>query len=323
MRLIVTGALGHIGSRLIRDWALAFPGSSIAMLDDLSTQRYTSLFDLPPEGDYEFIESDVLTADLTALFKDANAVVHLAAITDAPSSFGKKEEVERVNFAGTERVARACVEAGCALVFPSTTSVYGTQAEVVDEDCSIEDLKPQSPYADSKLKAEQMLQVLGETDGLRFVICRLGTIFGVSPGMRFHTAINRFCWQAVMGLPITVWRTALHQNRPYLDLGDAVEAIKFIIEKELYDRRIYNVLTTNSTVAQIVEMISSRVADVSIKYVDMEIMNQLSYTVSNKRFRDLGFEFHGDLERAIDETINLLKGARAGSLSAQSTIAVS
>lgn len=322
MRLVVTGALGHIGSRLIRDWARAFPGSGIVMLDDLSTQRYCSLFDLPSEGDYEFIESDVLTTDLVPLFKGADAVIHLAAITDAPSSFGKKDEVERVNFAGTERVARACVEAGCALVFPSTTSVYGTQAEVVDEDCSVDDLKPQSPYADSKLKAEQLLQVLGETEGLRFVICRFGTIFGTSPGMRFHTAINKFCWQAVMGLPITVWRTALNQNRPYLDLGDAVAAVKFIIEKELYDRRIYNVLTTNSTVAEIVEMISSRVADVSIKYVDMEIMNQLSYTVSNKRFRDLGFEFHGDLKRAIDETINLLKEARAGSVSARSTIAV-
>jgi UDP-glucose 4-epimerase len=323
MRLVVTGALGHIGSLLIRDWAMAYPGSEIVLLDDLSTQRYCSLFDLPPEGKYEFIESDVLKIDLVSLFKDANAVIHLAAITDAPSSFGKKEEVERVNFAGTEKVARACVAAGCALVFPSTTSVYGTQAEVVDEDCSVVDLKPQSPYAESKLKAEQLLQALGETEGLPFVICRLGTIFGVSPGMRFHTAINKFCWQAVTGEPITVWRTAMHQQRPYLDLVDAVEAVKFIIEKELYDRRIYNVLTTNSTVAEIVELISSQIADVSTKYVDTEIMNQLSYTVSNQRFRDLGFEFRGDLKRAIEETIDLLKGVRAGSMSERTTIAVS
>ena len=320
MRVVVTGALGHIGSRLIRDWAIAFPGSEIVMLDDLSTQRYCSLFDLPAEAKYEFIEADVLKADLVSIFKGAKAVIHLAAITDAPSSFGKRDEVEQVNFTGTEIVARACVEAGCALVFPSTTSVYGSQAEVVDEDCSISDLKPQSPYADSKLKAEQLLQRLGETEGLPFVICRFGTIFGISPGMRFHTAINKFCWQAAMGQPITVWRTALHQNRPYLDLGDAVEAVKFIVSKNLYDGRVYNVLTTNSTVAEIVATISTLVADISITYVDTEIMNQLSYTVCNRRFRDLGFEFHGDLRPAIEETINLLKGGRAGSISTRSAL---
>jgi UDP-glucose 4-epimerase len=309
VRIVVTGALGHIGSRLIRDWAVAFPGSEIVMLDDLSTQRYCSLFDLPAEGKYEFIEADVLKIDLVPLLKDAKAVIHLAAITDAPSSFAKRDEVEQVNLKGTERVARACVEAGCALVFPSTTSVYGSQAEVVDEACPISDLKPQSPYADSKLKAEQLLQVLGETEGLPFVICRFGTIFGVSPGMRFHTAINKFCWQAVMKMPITVWRTAMNQNRPYLDLSDAVDSIKFIIEREVYSRSVYNVVTINTSVRRIIEIIGSQVRDVGIQYVDSEIMNQLSYHVDSARFRNLGFQFKGDLERGIGDTIRLLRQA--------------
>jgi nucleoside-diphosphate-sugar epimerase len=322
VRIVVTGALGHIGSRLIRDWAATYPGSEIVLIDDLSTQRYCSLFHLPSEAKYQFIEADVLKTDLVPIFSGANAVVHLAAITDAPSSFAKKDEVEQVNLKGTERVARACVEAGAALVFPSTTSVYGTQAEVVDEDCSISDLKPQSPYADSKLRAEQFLQELGKSAGLRFVICRFGTIFGVSEGMRFHTAINKFCWQAVMRQPITVWRTALHQNRPYLDLGDAIEAVKFIVEKDVFAGRVYNVLTTNATVDQIVGMISNRVSDVTVTFVDTEIMNQLSYTVSNQRFRDLGFEFHGDLQQAIDETVGLLKSARARSMSERSAIGI-
>jgi len=309
MRIVVTGALGHIGSRLIRDWALAFPGSEIVMLDDLSTQRYCSLFDLPAEAKYQFIEGDVLNTDLVPIFKGANAVIHLAAITDAASSFGKPDEVELVNLTGTEKVARACVEAECALVFPSTTSVYGSQAEVVDENCPISDLKPQSPYADSKLKAEQLLQKLGATEGLPFVICRFGTIFGVSQGMRFHTAINKFCWQAIMKKPITVWRTAMNQNRPYLDLADAVESMKFIIDRELYSGTVYNVVTINTSVSRIVDIIGSQVPDISIQYVDSEIMNQLSYHVDSARFRNLGFQFKGDLETGIGETIRLLRQA--------------
>lgn len=310
MRLIVTGALGHIGSQLIREIPAAIPGAEIVMLDDLSTQRYCSLFDLPAEGRYRFLEGDVMTADLAALFKRADAVVHLAAITNATASFEIQEKVEEVNFAGTERVARACIETGCALIFPSTTSVYGTQAEVVDENCSIDDLKPQSPYAESKLKAERLLQALGESEGLRFIICRFGTIFGTSVGMRFHTAINKFCWQAVMGQPITVWRTALDQNRPYLELGDGISSIKFILQKSLYNGNLYNVVTVNTSVKNIVDIIRTHIPDLEIQYVDTRIMNQLSYHVSNQLFRNLGFEFEGDLEKGIATTIQLLRNAR-------------
>jgi nucleoside-diphosphate-sugar epimerase len=130
--------------------------------------------------------------------------------------------------------------------------------------------------------------------------------------MRFHTAVNKLCWQAVMGQPLTVWKTALHQNRPYLDLIDAVNVIRFIIQKKLYDGRVYNVVTTNSSVSNIVDIIAKHVADISVQYVDSEIMNQLSYHVSNKRFSELGFNFEGDLERGIGKTVDLLKGVRQG-----------
>jgi len=310
VKIVVTGALGHIGSRLIRELPVMFPEAEITMIDNLSTQRYCSLFNLPTSGRYCFLETDVLKADLASIFERAAVVIHLAAITDATNSFQIKEEVEQVNFNGTEKVAKACRQVDCALIFPSTTSIYGSQAEEVDEDCPNSDLKPQSPYAEAKLKAERLLQKMGKEKALRFVICRFGTIFGTSIGMRFHTAVNKFCWQAVMGQPLTVWKTALHQNRPYLDLGDAVKAINFIIQKRLYDRRVYNVVTTNTTISNIVKIISGIAPDIAIEHVDTPIMNQLSYHVSNQRFRDLGFEFEADLEQEIGKTIDLLKTAR-------------
>lgn len=309
MKILITGAMGHIGSRFIHDLK---PGvyKEVVLLDNFSTQRYCSLFNLPDGVPFRLVVDDVCTGELRQYFEGVDIVLHLGAITNAADSFELQDEVERVNFDGTERVARACVETGSKLIFISTTSVYGTQKDTVDESCSTEELKPQSPYAASKLKAERLLQGLGQQHGLRFFVGRFGTIFGTSVGMRFHTAINKFCWQACTDRPITVWRTALHQSRPYLDLFDAVGALNFVIRENQFDNQTYNVLTTNTTVSEILDLIRVRVPDMRIESIDARIMNQLSYTVSNAKFRSLGFSFSGSLERGINETIKLIGGVR-------------
>lgn len=308
MKIVITGALGHIGSYVSRELPRLYPGIEVTMIDNMVTQRYPSLFRLPDGGRYHFHEADVLKVDLGKLFVGADVVLHLAAITNAAGSFEKRAEVEHVNYNATTRVAEACAEQGIPLIHLSSTSVYGTQAEVVDEDCSDEELKPQSPYAETKLREEDFLKELGASADLAFTVFRFGTICGTSPGMRFHTAVNRFCWQAVLGQPITVWRTALHQKRPYLTLEEALSAIHFVIEQRLYDCQIYNVLSANLTVNDIVAYIKDHVPTLSISYVDTEIMNQLSYEVLNNKFANKGFASHGDVKRAVRETIGLLNG---------------
>jgi nucleoside-diphosphate-sugar epimerase len=308
-RIVITGALGHIGSRLIHGLE---PGQfrRVLLLDNLLTQRYASLYNLPAGVPFDFREADICTEDLGPLFDGADAVIHLAAITNAAASFENQQQVEAVNFQGTRRVAEACARAGARLLFLSTTSVYGVSEGVVGEDCPPEQLKPQSPYAESKLRSEHLLADLAGARGLRYVACRFGTIYGVSVGMRFHTAINKFVWQACLGQPLTVWRTALDQKRPYLDLGDAVRAIRFILDIDRFDNQVYNVLTDNATVRQITDLIREEVPELRIKLVDAAIMNQLSYTVANDRFRALGFAFQGDLARGIRQTVALLRSAR-------------
>jgi UDP-glucose 4-epimerase len=308
MKIVVTGALGHIGSSLIRAFPIYFPNAEIVLLDNLVTQRFTSLFNLPAIGRYRFHEADVREADLRRLFEDAHVVVHLAATTDAAGTANNPAAVEANNYHATEKVAAACSESGSRLVHLSSTSVYGTQEATVSEDCAPEDLKPQSPYAETKLKEENLVRSL-KTKGLKAIICRFGTIFGPSPGMRFHTAVNKFCWQAVMGQPLSVWRTAYDQKRPYLALSDAVRAIPHIIEHDLFDGRIYNVLTLNATVREVVDAVRQFAPRVKISFVDSPIMNQLSYEVSAQRFLERDFVFTGDLRRGIGETISLLRAA--------------
>ena len=93
MRLLITGALGHIGSRFIHSLKPDQNFGEIVLLDNLSTQRYSSLFDLPRGVSFRFIEDDVCTANLKEYFAGIDAVVHLAAITDAPRSFEIQDQV--------------------------------------------------------------------------------------------------------------------------------------------------------------------------------------------------------------------------------------
>lgn len=309
MKIIVTGAIGHIGSYIVRDLGVQFPKAEIVMIDNMMTQRYASLFNLPPLGNYHFIEDDVNSIDLKTVFSGANVVIHLAAITDATGSFDRAEELENNNYQSTVKVANACIETGASLIALSSTSVYGTQNDVVDEDCSEEELLPQSPYATTKLKEEELIAKLCKEKGLKAIHCRFGTIFGASAGMRFHTAVNKFCWQAVMGRPISVWRTAYDQKRPYLDLLDASRAIELIIKNNIFDGRVYNVLTNNSTVREVVDVIREFVPDIEVGFVDSKIMNQLSYEVLDNRFKSQGFISAGSLRRGIGETVSLLSNS--------------
>jgi nucleoside-diphosphate-sugar epimerase len=307
--VLVTGGMGHIGSRLLRDAPRLLPGVRLRILDNLSTQRYSSLFDLPPEGHYEFREGDILGGELAVAIDGVDAVVHLAGITDATGTAGTPDIVFRANHHGSARVAEVCASLGVPMLLASTTSIYGSQSEVVDESCPESDLRPQSPYAESKLAAERTLAELGASRGLRWIACRFGTIFGSSIGMRFHTAVNKFVWQASMGLPITVWRTALEQKRPYLDVVDAVEAIAFIIREDLFPREIVNIVTCNATVREITDEIRRSVPGLTIQFVDTQIMNQLSYHVLAERIQSKGFRFTGNLERSIAESVRQLRVA--------------
>src|SRR3989344_1342166 len=287
-KILITGALGHIGSHLIRNLDRSMV-HNVILLDNLESQRFPSLYNLPKGFNFKFIKEDILTADFDKYLKGVDAVIHLAAITDAEKSKQIPELVEAVNYEGLKRVADACLKAKACLFFPSTTSIYGSQASLVDETCK--ELKPQSPYAETKLNSEKYLQGL-KRRGLKFVVCRFGTIFGHSVGMRYDTAVNKFTWQASTGQPITVWKTAWNQKRPYLYLGDAARAINFVLKKNLFNGEIYNVVTKNFTV----------------EYVDSAIMNQLSYEVDDSKFRKLGFKPTGDLKKGIGEKFASLNG---------------
>jgi nucleoside-diphosphate-sugar epimerase len=304
MKILVTGGLGHIGSELIRE----FNEIEVVVVDNLLTQRYVSLFNLQSISAIKFIESNVLdlTPDKLNQYGPFSYIIHLAAITDAAGNADNKRGLFDNNLAATRHIAGLAISLGVPMIFPSSTSVYGSQDNLVDERC--QSLLPQSPYAECKLAEEQYLREQ-VSNGLKVSILRLGTIHGASVGMRFHTAVNKFIFQTKLGMPLSVWSTALDQKRPYLSLSDAIRAFKHVIAKNLFNGETYNVLTDNWTVREIIECIelqNQKKCDVA--FVDSPIMNQLSYEVSSSKFESTGFLFEGRIENDIRDSLRLLGG---------------
>lgn len=301
MKILITGGLGHIGSHLIRYLPVEM---DLVVVDDLSSQRYCSLFNLGRK--IKFLDRDI--EDLTPNeMKGVDVVIHLAAITNAANSFNNKEELERVNIHKTKKFIKLCRDCNIPrLMFPSSTSVYGVAAEIVyEDDPSV--VNPQSPYAESKIVIENVIrEKLGNRT--KYLILRFGTIFGASAGMRFHTAINKFCYEASMKKPLTIWKQNYKHVRPYLGINDAMLGITHFLraDNELWNNT-YNVLTGNYSLESIVDDIKAAI-DVELNMVDSPLVNQYSYVVSDDKIRETGYVTSDDLQLEIRKTLTVLEG---------------
>ena len=303
MKIIITGACGHIGSYVAENIHKIKKVKNTLLIDNLKSNRVGSIFNLKKKNNLQFYIRDLNNIKALNGFKNVDCLIHCASMTNAEKSFGKEKEMYKNNLNCLKTVIKYCKKNDVKLIHLSSTSVYGKQAEIVDENCEKKYLKPQSPYAKIKLIEENMLKKSGKN--LRYVTFRLGTIAGVSKGMRFHTAVNKFCFNAALNQKIEVYKTALHQYRPYLSVRDAFKLFKFCIEKNFFKRDVFNAISGNFTVNQIISKIKKKKKYIKIKLVNSEIMNQLSYHVDDKKIKNYGLRLNADLQKDVDDTIKL------------------
>lgn len=123
--------------------------------------------------------------------------------------------------------------------------------------------------------------------------------------MRMHTFVNQACWNAVCGKPIEVWSSAWDQYRPYLWIGDAINAIHHVVRCDLFNGQVYNVLTDNHSVSEVIAQIKKYRPYSKIQMVDSPIMNQLSYRTSCRKFENTGWKSAGRLDEGIKSELEL------------------
>jgi UDP-glucose 4-epimerase len=304
MKILITGGLGHIGSYLLQNINKIKNVKKVYIIDNLSTNRYYSLFNFPKsKKKIIFFQKDLSVSDSLKKFQKVDIVINLASITDAEGSLKIRNKIYKNNLGIFNNIVNYCKKNSSKLIHISSTSVYGEQQGLVNEECKR--LKPKSPYAEIKLIEENILNK--KKNKIKYVSYRFGTISGSSRGMRFHTAINKFCYYAFLNKPLPIWKSMMHKPRPYLSLRDAFKVIKFTIENDFFEKEVFNILSQNLTLKKIISYFKIYKKGINIKFENYKLINQYSYEISNKKFSKRAFKLKSKIKNDIKSTLALFK----------------
>ena len=175
-KAIVTGGAGFIGSHLAEE--LSERDYHLTILDNLSTGKRANIANLLNKKNVEFIQGNITDlALLQKLFKNADYIFHLAAIASVPRSIEIPQETHEANVTGTLNVLIASRDNKVKkVVNASSCAIYGDAPGLPKkEDMPI---NPLSPYAVTKLAAENYCQIFQKVYGLPSVSLRFFNIFG-------------------------------------------------------------------------------------------------------------------------------------------------
>ena len=220
-RVLITGGAGFIGSHLARHFASR---GDVTILDDLRSGHARNLDGVA----CRFIRGSILDdAALREAIAGAEEVYHLAAMVSVPESVAKPAECAELNTEGTRRVLAAAQAAGARkVVLASSAAIYGDNPTVPKlETMSPE---PKSPYAETKLAGERLLEEYRRTHGLGTTSLRFFNVFGPrqDPRSAYAAAVPIFIAKALRDEPIGIHGDG-GQTRDFVHVTDIVGALAY------------------------------------------------------------------------------------------------
>jgi nucleoside-diphosphate-sugar epimerase len=267
MNVLVTGATGKVGSRLVP--SLLSGGHSVRILvrrtDDETVRK------LEAEGAESFIGDIMQPESLGGAIDGVDAVVHLAAFFRSQDA----EKVKSINETGTKNIAEAASQAntGIRFVFSSTSNVYSNEAAPGLES---DHVSPAAAYPSSKVASERLL-------------------LGIHAAKRLDVRILRFVFVYGAGdphLPESIPFFERMNMHPAYRLHmvhhlDIAQAVKMAMVVSVMGGEIYNVADDSPITLQ--ELI--RLTGQTAKLADpaTPLTNPWSGLVSAEKIRSLGF----------------------------------
>tara|TARA_Y100000310_G_scaffold340313_1_gene435619 strand:+ start:794 stop:1675 length:882 start_codon:yes stop_codon:yes gene_type:complete len=167
MKILVTGGAGFIGTYLANKLS---ENNDVTVIDNFYRKNNLKL-----NENIKLIEQDI-TTDFEEIISQNDIIYHLAAISQVMTSIEDPELTYKVNVEATKNVVEACTKHKKKLIFASSREVYGTQNELPVKLNA--ELKPENPYASSKVAGEAIIKAYGNTYNLDYNIVRLSNVYG-------------------------------------------------------------------------------------------------------------------------------------------------
>jgi nucleoside-diphosphate-sugar epimerase len=239
--VLVTGGAGYVGSVLVPE--LINQGYHVKCLDRfffgnefLSQKSF--------ENNLELIKDDIRWFDAKIL-DNVDIVLDLAALSNDPVGDLDPQKTFEINHKGRNRVAKLSKEREVKrYILASSASIYGQQDSIANENSSV---KPLTTYSKANHNAE-IDNLLLNDDNFTVTALRFSSVYGVSPRMRFDTAVNKMVLDLFSKQKISV--SGRENKRPFVFTKDVVKAYLMTItaSKNKIGGEIFNVGSNDQNV---------------------------------------------------------------------------
>ena len=304
--VLLLGGAGYLGSVLVGK--LLASGRRVRVLDSFMFGEQ-SLNQVRAHPQCELVRGDVRDVGIVVkCMQGCETVIHLAAIVGDSACDENQQLAMEVNWAATRMLTDVALECGVRrFVFASSCSVYGASDFFLNEASPV---NPLSMYAEMKLESETILLKAKSTTFAPSIL-RLGTLFGLSPRMRFDLVVNLFVAHAVSMRRIAILNGA--QWRPLIHVRDAAQAFVTCLEAATHtvSGEVFNVgaAQLNLQIEQLGRAVARVVAGTEIEMLQNE--DRRNYRVTFDKIHErLGFSYSKTMQYGIQEIYGAILAGR-------------
>jgi len=227
LKVFVTGGAGFIGRNLVN--SLLKDGHNVTIFDDFSNSSENLISNLLNNG-ANLVKGDITIQDqVSNSISGHDVVIHLAAKNSVEESIKFPEQTFSTNVDGTENILNSCLKHSIKnIVAASSAAVYGeTQNLPIFEN---QKTNPSSPYGESKLKMERLIQNFSKKHNLNSIILRIFNVYGIGQSQEYAGVITKFLEKISKNDPLEIFGDGL-QTRDFVSVQDVIESIFCAISK--------------------------------------------------------------------------------------------